>query len=364
MIVRGSCEQAPCKWGVSVKSFRAAAERIVRQEASSSTDVLRLLGSAVDPARTIVSEYDEWDMRLTALATIGEYDALAVVASTPTRLAYWRNIADPRALQDAVGEASEEAIRRGTAVQLRVPMHLADGRVGSEIMVAPLTAVQGVQGVLLALRAGRGFSTTDAVTASSVGAIVAVALTRAAAARQDTRTAQQSLALFELARIGLGRRELAERLLVMVEVVARSLGHDSAQIWLLRGGGSLRLRAAHPRESLVLEIARPRDHAGLARALDGECLQVKGPALRAWIRRTTRDLIIAPLRDGEGVVSGLLALGRSSEQYEDDDLKMAAQCADFFAQIVESEARGHHRNPSAAPEDMHVEEAEDSLTGS
>jgi hypothetical protein len=324
---------------------------------------LRLLGSAVDPARTIVSEYDEWDLRLTALATIGEYDALAVVASAPMRLAHWHNIAEPRALQDAVGEASHEAIRRGTAVRLRVPTDLADGRMGTEIMVAPLTAVQGVHGVLLALRAGRGFSTTDAVTASSVGAIVAVSLTRAAAARQDTRTAQQSLTLFELARLGLGRQELGERLLVMVEVVARSLGHDVAQLWLLRGGGSLRLRAAHPRESLVLEIARPRDHAGLARALDGECLQVKGPALRSWIRRTTRDLIIAPLRDREGV-SGLLALGRSNDQYEDDDLKMAAQCADFFAQIVEPEARGHHRNPSAAPEGVPVDDAEDSLTGS
>ncbi len=346
-----------------MKSFRAAAERIVRQEVSSSTDVLRLLGSALDPARTIVSEYDEWDVRLTALATIGEYDALAVVASTPMRLAHWHNIAEPRALQGAVGEASQEAIRRGTAVQLRVPTDLADGRVGSEIMVAPLTAVQGVQGVLLALRAGRGFSATDAVTASSVGAILAVALTRAAAARQDTRTAQQSLALFELARIGLGRQELGERLLVMVEVVARSLGHDVAQLWLLRGGGSLQLRAAHPRESLVLEIARPRDNAGLARALDGQCLQVKGPALRSWIRRTTRDLIIAPLRDREGV-SGLLALGRSSDQYEDDDLKMAAQCADFFAEIVVAEARGHHRNPSAATEETQVDDAEDSLTGS
>jgi len=346
-----------------LKSFRSAAERIVRQEASSSTDVLRLLGSAVDPARTIASEYDEWDVRLTALAAIGEYDAVAVVASRPMRLAHWHNISEPRALQDAVADASAEAIRRGTAVQLRVPMDLADGRMAGEIMVAPLTAVQGVQGVLLALRAGRGFGTTDAVTASRAGAIVAVALTRTAAARQDTRTVRQSLALFELARIGLGRRELGERLLLMVEVAARSLGHDVAQLWLLRGGGSLRLRAAHPRESLVLEIARPRDHAGLARALNGECLQVKGPALRSWVRRTTRDLIIAPVRDGDGV-AGLLALGRSTDQYENDDLEMAAQCAEFFAEVVVAEARAHHSHPSAAPEETQVDDVEDSLTGS
>ena len=50
--------------GSAVKSFREAADRIVRQESSSPTDVLRLLGSAVSPARTITGEPDEWDVRL------------------------------------------------------------------------------------------------------------------------------------------------------------------------------------------------------------------------------------------------------------------------------------------------------------
>lgn len=54
--------------------------------------------------------------------------------------------------------------------------------------------------------------------------------------------------------------------------------------------------AQHSLESLVLEIARPRDHARLARALDGEVFQGADPSLRSWIRRTTRELIIAPLR--------------------------------------------------------------------
>jgi hypothetical protein len=342
-----------------VKSFRAAAERIVRQESSSSADILRLLGSAVDPARTIANEHDEWDARLAALAAIGQYDAIAVVASKPMRLTHSHNISDPRALQAAVGDVFDEVTRRGAAAQLRSPLVLADGRRCSEIMVVPLTALEGVTGVLVALRVGRGFRATDAVTASSVGTILALEVRRAAMAWQDTRTAHQSLALFELARIGLGREELGERLLVMVEVVARSLGHDVAQLWLLRGGGSLRLRAAHPRESLVLEIARPRDHAGLARALDGGVFQGTDPSLRSWIRRTTRELIIAPLRGEEGV-SGLLALGRYSERYMDDDLKLATQCADFFAEIVAAAALAHPGHASAA----RVDDAEDSLTGS
>jgi hypothetical protein len=346
-----------------VKSFRAAAERIVRQEAAASTDVSRLLGSAVDPARTIASEHDEWDVRLAALAAIGEYDALAVVASKPLRLTHSHNVADPRAIQGAVAEALDEVTRRRAAVQLRAPTALADGRLCSDILMAPLTALDGVEGVLLALRAGRGFSATDAVTASSVGTVLALEIKRAGAALQEARAMHQALALFELARIGLGHEELGERLHVMVEVVAKSLGHDVTQLWLLRGGGSLRLRAAHPRESLVLEIARPRDHAGLARALDGDVFRGTDPSLRSWIRRTTRDLIIAPLRGGEGV-SGLLVLGRWSEGYVGDDLKLAGQCADFFAEIVAADALSRRGHASPARDDAQADETEDSLTGS
>jgi len=342
--------------GVPVKSFRAAADRIVRQESSSSADVLRLLGSAAEPVRTIASEQDEWDVRLAALAAIGAYDALAVVATEPLHLVHSLNVSDQRALEAAVAAASDEAMRRGGAVELRAPMVLANGRSASEIMVAPLTTVEGVEGVLLALRVGRGFSATDAVTASSMCTVLALEVLRAAAARQDTRTLRQSLALFELARVGLGHERLGERLLTMVEIAARSLGHDVAQLWLLRGGGSLRLRAAHPAESLVLEIARPRDHAGLSRALDGEVVQVNGPSLRSWIRCVTKELIIAPLRGSGGVV-GLLALGRTSNGYEAEDREMAAQCADFLADVLAAEI-------GTAYESAEVDDAEVSLTAS
>jgi hypothetical protein len=343
--------------GVPVKSFRAAADRIVRQEsAAASTDALGLLSSVAERPRPITSEQDAWDARLAALSALGTYDALAVVATAPVRLAQSHNVSDPRVLHEAVAAASDEAKRRGAAVQLRAPTILADGRSANEIMVVPLTAVEGVDGVLVALRVGRGFSATDAVTASSVGTDVSLEVTRAALGRQDDRTRRQALALFELARAGLGQQELGERLLVMVEMAAKSLGHEVAQLWLLRGGGSLRLRAAYPAESLVLEIARPRDHAGLARSLEGEVVQVNDLSLRSWIRSRTRELIIAPLRDDHGV-HGLLALGRSSERYLDDDLAMAEQCADFFEKIVAADA-------GTAREGTDANEAEVSLTGS
>jgi GAF domain-containing protein len=344
------------------KSFRVAADRIVRQESASPTDVLALLGSPNEAPRAIASENDEWDARLGALRVIGEYDALAVVASKPASLSHAHNVSDRVALDDAVVDARDEAMRTGMAVQRRFPIALADGRMSTELMVAPLGHIAGVEGVLLALRSGRNFSAADAARAASIGTVLAVEVTRAAEARQDARTRQQAIGLFELARIGIAEHDLDERLLVMVEVAAKSFRHDVAQVWLLRGGGSLRLRAAYPRESLVLEIARPRDHAPLARALDGEVFRVTGPSLRSWIRRTTHELIIAPLRSGEGV-SGLLALGRWSEGYSGDDVELAARCADFFGPVVA--VGGAVRSSRAASRDGEaVDEAEGSLTAS
>jgi hypothetical protein len=345
------------------KSFRVAADRIVQQESASRTDLLRLLGSSTEPRRAIATEDDEWDARLSALRVIGEYDALAVVAMEPARITHAHNVSDRAALEDAVTEARAEAARQGMAVQLRAPIALADGRESTEVMVVPLGGIEGVEGALVALRAGRGFNAADAARAASLTTLVALEVARAAAAKRDTQTRQQALALFELARIGLAESDPAERFPVMVEIVAKSFRHDVAQLWLLRGGGSLRLRAAHPREALVLEIARPRDHAPLARALDGEVFRLTGPSLRSWIRRTTHELIIAPLPSGDGV-SGLLAVGRWSQGYGGEDVEMATHCADLFAQMVARDRFVRNDHGAISREDVAADEAEGSLTGS
>ena len=345
------------------KSFRVAAERIVRQESASPTDVLGLLGSPTQPRRAIASEMDEWDARLGALRVIGEYDALAVVASKPVWLTHAHNVSEGVALEDAVVKAGEEAVRQDMAVQLRVPISLADGRLSTEIMVVPLGHIQGVEGVLLALRTGRGFNAADAARAAAISTVLALEVTRAAVALQDTRTRQQALGLFELARVGLAEQDLGERLPVMVEILAKAFRHDVAQVWMLRGGASLRLRAAHPHEALVLEIARPRDHAPFARALDGDVFRLTGPSLRSWIRRTTHELIIAPLRSSERI-SGLLALGRWREGYSSEDVELAARCADFLAPIVSADPLVRSSHAAGPREDVPLDEAEGSLTGS
>jgi hypothetical protein len=55
----------------AVKSFRAAADRIVRQESAMPSVVSRLLTTPVAAARRIASDADEWPIRLAALAGLG-----------------------------------------------------------------------------------------------------------------------------------------------------------------------------------------------------------------------------------------------------------------------------------------------------
>ena len=64
--------------------------------------------------------------------------------------------------------------------------------------------------------------------------------------------------------------------------------------------------------------------------------------------------------------SALLALisARPERLEVDDDLRMAAQCADFCAEIVEAGTQAHRTQASAAREDPHVDDAEEGLTGS
>jgi hypothetical protein len=344
----------------AAKSFRAAAERIVLQESSRLGDVLHLLSPGDLPLRTIANEQDAWDARLASIAALGEYDAVACFAAEPLRLAHSHNVRDPNRLEGAVGEAIDEVMRYRAALQLRSPVALADGRIGTTLLVAPLRGVARAEGVLVAVRVGRDFVAADAVIATRVSELLAIEVMRAVGEWQDAHVRAEALALFELARLGLGRGELGERVQSVLEMLSGSLGHDMAQIWLLRGGGSLRVLAAYPRDPLLLEIARPRDQTALARALGGETVVVDDSSLRFWVRRTTRDLIVVPLRD-EGDILGLLVLGRWREAHAHSALDMARVSADFIARIVASDGRAQ---ADAATSDQIRSYAEDSLTAS
>jgi hypothetical protein len=346
----------------TAKSFRAAADRILRQESATPANVTRLLAARGLVDRVIANEDDQWAVRLAALAALGQWDAAAIVAQKPIKLSRTHNVSERVSVDAKVAAALEDTKRSGSTVQVAVRLALLDGRMAGTALVAPLLAIHGVEGALIALRIGRSFGAADVLTASSATEIVALEALGAATARRDATTGRQALALYELARRGLFGEDLGESLQGIVELLAHALGHDVAQLWILRAGGSLQLRAAHPREGLALEIARPRDHAALSRALVGELVRAHDPSLRSWVPRTTRDLIVAPLTAEDGPL-GVLVFGRWRDAYVTEDEEMAGACAQFIARVVlaaraRDAQRATHGPPHGARDD------EGALTGS
>src|SRR5213082_1970284 len=76
------------------KSFRAAGDRIVRQESALPSLASRLLTTPTVARRRIASDTDEWSIRLGALAALGQYDALTFIVDGPARTRYGHNVAD------------------------------------------------------------------------------------------------------------------------------------------------------------------------------------------------------------------------------------------------------------------------------
>ena len=346
----------------TAKSFRAAADRILRLESATPANVTRLLATRGLVDRVIANEDDQWVVRLAALAALGQWDAAAIVAHKPMKLSRAHNVSERVSVDDAIATAVEDTKRSGSTVQVAVRVALLDGRMADTALVAPLLAIHGVEGALVALRIGRSFGSADVLTAASATELIALEAHGAAIAKRDATTARQALALYELARQGLFGEDLGDTLEGIVEQLAHSLGHDVAQLWILRAGGSLQLRAAQPREGLALEIARPRDHAALSRALAGEVVRAHDPSLRSWVPRTTRDLIVAPLTSEEGPL-GVLVFGRWRDAYVTEDEEMAGACAQFIARVVlAARARNAQRATRGLPHD--AREDEGARTGS
>ena len=141
----------------AAKSFRAAGDRIVRQESALPSIVSRLLAAPVQARRHIASDGDEWSFRLAALATLGRYDGLAVLVDGAARSRYAYNIADDPTADAAIQSAIEETRQSGATVQAQTTIRLADERAASAAMVAPLVAADAISGVFIALRVGRSF---------------------------------------------------------------------------------------------------------------------------------------------------------------------------------------------------------------
>lgn len=348
-IARDRLEVSAIREPRPAKSFRAAGDRIVRQESAMPSVVSRLLTPTVVAKREIGTRADDWSLRLTALATLAQYDALTFVVDAPSRDRYAYNVGDDPLADDATRSGIDETRRSGATVQTKTTLRLADDRVAAAAMIAPLVATDAVSGVLIALRVGRSFAAADALTASGVSELVALELARETAARRDEAHRRQAFALYELARLALFGEHLLETLQDVTALLTGSLDHDLAQIWLFDPDGALELSAAKPHENLRFELMRPADHDVLAEALHQQRLvRVGNGALRPWVSAETREVIVVPLGDRARSL-GVLVLARDRDRYTEADEELASVLGRFISRLVVRAAtdRGNDRRASA-----------------
>jgi GTP-sensing pleiotropic transcriptional regulator CodY len=317
----------------AAKSFRAAGDRIVRQESAMPSVVSRLLTPSIAARPQIAGGADEWSIRLAALATLGQYDALTfLVDSAPHRKGH--NLVEDPVGDDATRAAIEETRRSGATVQTQTTIRLADDRVAGAAMIAPLVATETVTGVLVALRVGRSFAAADALMASGVSELVSLELAREALALGDEAHRRQAFALYELARLALFGERLLETLQDVTVLLTSALDHDLAQIWLFDPDGALELSAARPRENLRFEQMDASEHDALAQALHQQRLvRIGHGALRPWVPAETRELIVVPLADRARSL-GALVLGRAQQRYEEPDEELAGVLGRFVSRLV------------------------------
>jgi len=302
----------------------------------------RLLTTPVVARRRIASEADEWSIRLAALAALGQYDALTFLVDGPARTRYAHNVVDDLLGDAATRTAFEETRRTGSTVQTQTAIRLADDRIASAAMVAPLVATEEVSGVLIALRAGRSFAAADALTASGISELVALEVAREVLSERDEKHRRQAFAFYELSRLALFGERISDILKDVTTLVTSAFENDVAQIWLLAADDVLELHTAHPHGELHFERMLPSEHDALAEALhQRRVVRIGQGALRSWVPAETRELFVVPLADGARNL-GVLVLGRAHQRYEDTDEELAGVLGRFIARLI-SRAPGRER---------------------
>lgn len=319
----------------AAKSFRAAGDRIVRQESAMPSVVSRLLTPSIATRPQIAKDADEWSVRLAALAALGQYDALTFIVDGLAPNSAYNLVGDPIG-DDATRAAVEETRRSGATVQAQTTIRLGDDRIASAAMIAPLIATETVTGVLVAFRVGRSFAAADALTASGVSELVSLELARETVALRDVAHRRQAFVLYELARLSLFGEGLLEILQDVTALLTTALDHDLAQVWLFAPDGALELSAARPNENLRFEQMSASEHDALAQAVHQQRLvRIGHGALRPWVPAETRDLIVVPLADRSQSL-GALVLGRARKPYEAKDEELADVLGRFIGRLVVS----------------------------
>ena len=327
----------------AAKSFRAAGDRIFRQESATSPVVARMLGTPVVLSSEAQTDDEAWAVRLAAFATLGQYDALAFAIGEPIGLSRAYNLSTDPFAEPAVQAAVEDIARSRAIVQVRSAIPLGDGRTAGAAIIVPLI-IADTTGALVGLRVGRTFAAADMLATMGIAELVTLELHRARATRRESAERRQALALYELGRLSLFGTDQADMLASACVLLRDELEHDLVQLWLLDEHGALDRSAARPETDLPLRIARPFEHEPLADVLTGgETVRLRHPSARSWIPDHAADVIVAPLSSTSGVV-GLLVLGRSREPYVQSDEDLAGVLGSFVGQLVVRGAAGRGPN--------------------
>ena len=303
-----------------------------------SSPIGGLLSAPAISARRVITDADAWDVRLAALATLGHYDGLTFVtiggAEAPARY----NLVDDPALEPAIRAAVHQAADSATTVQLRTSVPLADGRIASAVLVTPLRPSETFAGALVALRVGRPFAAVDTYTAVGVAEIVSLELARSFSARREANERRQAFALYELARHALFGEDPDETLQNIAMLLATTLEHEAAHIWLRRPDRSLWRHAAYPPDRLPFETLWENEHDALWGALRERRLVRMSGTTAPWIPSNTGEVLVVPLRSDPRPL-GILVLARAGAPYGYDDVEMADVLGTFIGRVVATTAR-------------------------
>lgn len=284
-------------------------------------------------------------MRLAALATLGHYDALTFVTiDTPDAPRAMYNLAGDPASEASIRGAVDQAAQSATTLQLRTSVPLADGRIASAALVTPLARSETYSGALVAMRVGRPFAAADTYTAVGIAELVSLELARSFSARREATERRQAFALYELARHALFSDDLDETLQSIAMLIASTLEHGAAHIWLRRPDRSLWRHAAYPPDRLPFETLWENEHDALWGALRERRLVRMSGTTAAWIPSNTGEVLVVPLRSDPRPV-GILVLARAGARYGYDDVEMADVLGTFIGRVVASAARASSQLP-------------------
>ena len=159
-------------------------------------------------------------------------------------------------------------------------------------------------------------------------------LARSLTAKREATERRQAFALYELARHALFSEDLDETLQSIAMVMATTLDHDTAHIWLRHPDRLLRRHAAYPSERPALEMVRDSDHSALWGALhERRLVRMSNAASVAWTPSNAGEVLVVPLR-GEPRPFGILVLARGQTPYGQGDIEMADVLGTFIGRVV------------------------------